>query len=88
MICSYCGKEFKREAFCSPSHKVMFHRKLTNGKQVTKELTKSKQVNERLIEPEEDFEITDEVGETISVNAQCKHGNLRSLCKLCITGHR
>ena len=25
--CSYCGKELNRLVFCSPSHKVLYHRK-------------------------------------------------------------
>ena len=30
--CSYCHKEVKRLVFCSPSHKVLYHRKFTKGK--------------------------------------------------------
>jgi len=41
--CSHCGIEIKREVFCSPSHKVMYHRQLTNGKQPEVVLTKGKQ---------------------------------------------
>ena len=29
--CDYCGKEIKRLVFCSPSHKVMYHRRLKQG---------------------------------------------------------
>ncbi len=33
--CSYCGKEFERNVFCSPSHKVMFNKK---GKKINQSL--------------------------------------------------
>ncbi len=38
--CSFCNKEIDRLVFCSPSHKVMFHR----GKSVTPKAQKLKSV--------------------------------------------
>ena len=41
--CSYCDKELDRLVFCTPSHKVLFHRRKF------RKLTKSKPIDVNLV---------------------------------------
>lgn len=91
--CSHCGKEIKRLVFCSPSHKVMYHRRVVGPqetlsskevKNVVKVLKKNK------VEPVDGmFTITaDGIKNARAIDYQikkqikvCKHGSMIGLCK-------
>lgn len=66
--CSYCQKEIERLIFCSPSHKVLYHRKFTKGKQ----LTNGKHIDS----PKEVQKVLEEKGLKL-----CKHGAKKGLCR-------
>ena len=54
--CSFCGKKVNRRVFCSPSHKVMYHRrKLTKSKQTTASLPEVNIVIDKSAPPMEEW---------------------------------
>lgn len=74
--CDYCGKEIDRKAFCTKSHKVMWHK--TFGKSVREVRKIEKSVATQ--RPNEPYS-GEEPRLIASIPTLCQHGTPKDLCR-------